>query len=239
MKRVLIIEDQLDIAELERDYLERSGFEAEIATDPFAGLDMAMNQAYDLIILDIMLGEMDGFQLCKIIRQRHMVPIIFVSARVEDFDKVKGLELGADDFITKPFSPNELVARVKAHITRFEHIVQSVKNDAPKREMTDDNILTIGHIRIEKASMRVYKSTELVNLTPREFELLVFLAENPNIVFSKEKLFETLWGFNNYGEINTVAVHIKRLREKLEIDPAKPAYIETLWGAGYRMNSAL
>ena len=223
MKQVLIVEDQLDIAELERDYLERSGFKTEIATDPFKGLDMAMNQAFDLIILDVMLGEMDGFQLCKIIRQRHTVPIIFVSARSEDFDKVKGLELGADDFLTKPFSPNELVARVKAHITRFENIVQSVKDkdQGPRGEPVDSNVLVMGHIRIEKAAMRVYKSGELVNMTPREFELLIFLAENPNIVFSKEKLFETIWGFNNYGEINTVAVHIKKTARKAGSGPCQ------------------
>lgn len=237
MKRVLIVEDQMDIAELERAYLEREGFHVEIATDPFKGLDMAMNQVFDLIVLDIMLGEMDGYQLCKIIRQRHMMPIIFVSARSEDFEKVKGFELGADDYLTKPFSPHELVARVKAHITRYEHIVQSVKHHAPKIEVVDENTLIIGHIKIEKAAMRVYKSGELVNMTAREFELLIFLAENPNIVFSKEKLFEIIWGFNNYGDLNTVAVHIKKLREKLEVDPSKPVYIETLWGSGYRMNS--
>lgn len=236
MKRVLIIEDQQDIAELEKDYLELNGFEADIETDPFRGLDKALNQPYELIILDIMLGDMDGFQICKMIRQRHMTPIIFVSARSEDLDKIKGLGLGADDYLTKPFSPHELVARVKAHIARYENIVQSVQEKNTQDRTQAEDIICIGHIRIEKASMKVFKSNELVNLTVREFDLLIYLAEHPNIVFSKEKLFEAIWGFNNYGDISTVAVHIKRLREKLEVDPAKPVYIETLWGAGYRMN---
>lgn len=232
-KHILIIEDQMDIAELERDYIEMNGFEVTIETDPFKGLDLALNNTYDLIILDIMLGDMDGFQICQMIRQRKMIPIIFVSARSEDLDKIKGLGLGADDYLTKPFSPNELVARVKAHIARFETIVSSLKG---QNTSVPTDVLRVGHITIEKASRRVFKSNDPVNLTTREFDLLIFLAENANIVFSKEKLFEALWGFNNYGDISTVAVHIKRLREKLEIDPTNPKYIETLWGSGYRLN---
>lgn len=232
-KHILIIEDQMDIAELERDYIEMNGFEVTIETNPFKGLDLALNNTYDLIILDIMLGDMDGFQICQMIRQRKMIPIIFVSARSEDLDKIKGLGLGADDYLTKPFSPNELVARVKAHIARFETIVSSLQ---VQNVSAPTDVLRVGHITIEKASRRVFKSNDPVNLTTREFDLLIFLAENANIVFSKEKLFEALWGFNNYGDISTVAVHIKRLREKLEIDPANPKYIETLWGSGYRLN---
>lgn len=235
MKRILIIEDQRDIAELERDYLEVNGFEVQIETDPYQGLDYAMNQTFDLIILDVMLGDMDGFQICKIIRQRQMTPVIFVSARSEDLDKIRGLGLGADDYLTKPFSPHELVARVKAHISRYENIILSVK-DKEVQGAPPSDVIRIGHIVIEKAAMRVLKSNEVVNMTVREFDLLIFLAENPNIVFSKEKLFEAIWGFNNYGDISTVAVHIKRLREKLEVDPSHPVYIETLWGAGYRLN---
>lgn len=238
MKKILIIEDQKDIAELERDYLEMNGFEVRIEMDPFTGLDLALNQVYDLIILDVMLGDMDGFQICKMIRQRHMTPVIFVSARSEDFDKIKGLGLGADDYLTKPFSPHELVARVKAHITRYENIMTSVKGENGLGNSSESsNVIKIGHITIEKAAMKVYKSNEIVSMTVREFDLLIFLAENPNIVFSKEKLFESIWGFNNYGDISTVAVHIKRIREKLEVNPSQPVYIETLWGAGYRMNS--
>ncbi len=232
MKRVLIIEDQRDIAELERDYIEMHGFEVTIETEPFKGLDAALKGDFDLIILDIMLGELDGYQICRVIRQQKMTPIIFVSARSEDFDKIKGLGLGADDYLTKPFSPTELVARVKAHISRYESIVQSVQNRNIEAE-----VIQFGHIKIEKAARRVTKINEVVNMTTREFELLLFLAENPNIVFSKEKLFEAIWGFSNYGDLNTVAVHIKRIREKLEIDPSNPAYIETLWGSGYRLNS--
>ncbi len=239
MKRILIIEDQIDIAELERDYLEKNGFEVSVETDPYKGLDTALNQNFDLILLDVMLGEIDGFQICKMIRQRHMTPIIFVSARTEDFDKIKGLSLGADDYLTKPFSPQELVARVKAHIVRFETIVNHViKEQEELHELPHENndTIRIGHIRIEKAARKVFKSNEPISLTVREFDLLVFLAENPNVVYSKEKLFEAVWGFNNYGDISTVAVHIKRLREKLEVNPSKPVYIETLWGAGYRLN---
>lgn len=237
MKKILIVEDQIDIAELERDYLELNGFEVRIETDPFIGLDLALNQPFDLIILDVMLGEMDGFQICKMIRQRYMTPVIFVSARSEDLDKIKGLGLGADDYLTKPFSPHELVARVKAHITRYENIISSIKEQSSAEPgLQNSDVIKIGHITIEKAAMKVYKSNEVVNMTVREFDLLIFLAENPNIVFSKEKLFEAIWGFNNYGDISTVAVHIKRIREKLEVDPSHPVYIETLWGAGYRMN---
>lgn len=239
MKQILIIEDQIDIAELERDYLENSGFEVTIETDPYKGLDRALNQAFDLILLDVMLGEIDGFQICKMIRQRQMTPIIFVSARTDDFDKIKGLSLGADDYLTKPFSPQELVARVKAHIVRFETIVNHViKEQEELHEIHPENgdVIRIGHIRIEKAARKVFKSNEPISLTVREFDLLVFLAENPNVVYSKEKLFEAVWGFNNFGDISTVAVHIKRLREKLEVNPSKPVYIETLWGAGYRLN---
>lgn len=238
MHKILIIEDQIDIVELQRDYLEREGYEVDFSTDPFKGLDLAMNEDYHLIILDIMLGEMDGFQICKMIRQRKMTPIIFVSARVDDFDKIKGLGLGADDYLTKPFSPHELVARVKAHITRYNALETHFSNSQAQANKKDakDGIFTVGHIRIEKAAMKVFKSGDLVSLTAREFELLIFLVENPNIVFSKEHLFDAVWGFNNFGDISTVAVHIKRLREKLEVDPGNPVYIETLWGAGYRLN---
>jgi DNA-binding response OmpR family regulator len=228
MKRVLIIEDQLEIAELERDYLEINEFEVTIETSGIKGLDKARTEAYDLIILDVMLGDTDGFRICKAIREETQVPIIFVSAQMEDIHKIRGLGLGADDYMTKPFSPQELVARVKAHIGRYDRIIKS--------STYNQEVIQIGDLRIEKAARKVSRYDESINLTAREFDLLLFLAENPNIVFSKEQLFEALWGFDAYGDISTVAVHIKRVREKVELNPAQPVLIETLWGAGYRLN---
>jgi len=228
MKRILIIEDQLDIAELERDYLEINQFEVVIETSGIKGLERSRSESFDLIILDIMLGDTDGFRICRDIREQTQVPIIFVSAQMEDIHKIRGLGLGADDYMTKPFSPQELVARVKAHIGRYDRILKSAN---PSHE-----VIQIGDLRIEKAARKVSRYDESINLTAREFDLLMFLAENPNIVFSKEHLFDALWGFDAYGDISTVAVHIKRVREKVEINPAHPVLIETLWGAGYRLN---
>lgn len=229
MKKILIIEDQLDIAELERDYLEINQFDVTIEPSGLKGLENVHKNSYDLIILDIMLGDTDGFKICKAIRERTQVPIIFISAHLEDIHKVRGLGLGADDYMTKPFSPQELVARVKAHISRYERISKS-SNMA--RE-----IIQVGDLRIDKAARRVTRFDEVINLTAREFDLLTFLAVNPNIVFTKEQLFDALWGFDGYGDMSTVAVHIKRIREKVEFNPAHPVLIETLWGAGYRLNS--
>lgn len=226
MKRILIIEDEDSIAELEKDYLELSGFDVNISLKGDEGLNMAKNQEYNLIILDLMLPGMDGFEICKEIRKTSNIPILMVSARKEDIDKIRGLGLGADDYITKPFSPSELVARVKAHISRYERLVGA--NIKPSDE------IIIRGLRIDKTSRRVYVNEKEVIFTTKEFDLLTFLAENPNRVFTKEQIFSSIWNEDSFGEISTVTVHIRKIREKLEVDPSNPQYIETIWGVGYR-----
>lgn len=225
-KKVLIVEDQESIAELERDYLEINGFEVKIEVDGAAGLNTGLNENFDLIILDIMLPIMDGHLVCKELRKKIETPIIMVSAKKEDIDKIRALGIGADDYMTKPFSPQELVARVKSHISRYERLtsVASINlTEIKTRELT-----------IIPESRRVYLLEEEVNLTNKEFDLLLFLASNPGIVFNKESLFEKIWGFDSYGDLATVTVHIRKLREKVEVDPSQPKFIETLWGTGYR-----
>lgn len=226
MKKILIIEDESSIAELERDYLEVNGFSVDIESKGHTGLCKAKSESYDLIILDLMLPGVDGFEICKQIRNVSDVPILMVSARKEDIDKIRGLGLGADDYITKPFSPSELVARVKAHISRYERLVGN------KQQRKEE--ISIRGLRIDKAARRVYVNGEEVILTTKEFDLLAFLAQNPNRVFSKDELFERIWGMDAVGDIATVTVHIKKVREKIEIDTSNPQYIETIWGAGYR-----
>lgn len=224
--RILVIEDEEAIAELERDYLELSGFSVEIVSDGRIGLQKALNEDYDMFILDVMLPHMDGFEICKRIREDRNTPILMVSARKEDIDKIRGLGLGADDYITKPFSPSELVARVKAHIARYDRLVGSQPND--------NDVMRIRGIKIDKTARRVWVNGEEKTLTSREFELLVFLAEHPNHVFSKEEIFKEIWNMESVGDIATVTVHIKKLREKIELNTNKPQYIETIWGVGYR-----
>ncbi|MFC5446924.1 response regulator transcription factor [Paenibacillus aestuarii] len=226
MSRILIIEDELSIAELERDYLEISGYEVDIENSGDTGLQRAMNNDYDLIILDLMLPKVDGFEICRRIRGEKDIPILMVSAKKEDIDKIRGLGLGADDYIIKPFSPGELVARVKAHLARYERLMG-------KRETRNDEIRIRG-LLIDKTARRVFVNEQEVVFTTKEFDLLAFLAVNPNRVFSKEQLFDHLWGMDALGEIATVTVHIRKLREKIEQDPSNPQYIETIWGAGYR-----
>ena len=224
--RILVIEDEEAIAELERDYLELSGFSVEIVNDGRLGLEKALNEDYDMFILDVMLPHIDGFEICKRIREDRNTPILMVSARKEDIDKIRGLGLGADDYITKPFSPSELVARVKAHIARYDRLVGAQPND--------NDVMRIRGIKIDKTARRVWVNGEEKTLTSREFELLVFLAEHPNHVFSKEELFKEIWNMESVGDIATVTVHIKKLREKIELNTNKPQYIETIWGVGYR-----
>jgi DNA-binding response OmpR family regulator len=226
LKRILIIEDELSIAELERDYFEINGFAADIETRGDNGLNKAVNEDYDLIILDLMLPGIDGFEICRRIRTVKEIPILLVSARKEDIDKIRGLGLGADDYITKPFSPNELVARVKAHLARYERLTERVK---PGKDMIE-----IRGLIIDKTSRRVSINERVVNLTSKEYELLLTLAGNPDRVFSKEELFERVWGLDAMGDSATLTVHIRKLREKIEYDPANPQYIETIWGVGYR-----
>ena len=226
MSKVLIVEDEDAIAEIERDYLELSGFDVTLASDGKEGLDIALKEDFDIIILDIMLPEMDGFDICKEIRKEKDIPIIMVSAKKEDIDKIRGLGIGADDYMTKPFSPSELVARVKAHLARYDRLVSNSKNN--------NNIIEIRGIKIDKTARRVFVNGEEKPFTTKEFDLLTFLAENPNHVFTKEELFKEIWDMDSIGDIATVTVHIKKIREKIELDTSKPQYIETIWGVGYR-----
>lgn len=226
MSKILIVEDELAIAELERDYLELSGFEVTLETNGERGEALAMNEDYDLIILDIMLPGRDGFEICREIRQEKNTPIIMVSAKKDDIDKIRGLGLGADDYMTKPFSPSELVARVKAHLARYERLIGS--------GVKENTIIEIRGIKIDKTARRVYVNGEEKTFTTKEFDLLTFLAENPNHVFSKEELFQKIWDMESIGDIATVTVHIKKIREKIEVNTSKPQYIETIWGVGYR-----
>jgi len=226
MKKILIIEDDSSIAELERDYMEISGFSVDIETGGDTGLRTALKMDYDLIILDLMLPKVDGFEICRQLRIAKDIPILMVSARKEDIDKIRGLGLGADDYIIKPFSPGELVARVKAHLARYERL--RGHSEAKNEE------INIRGMHIDKASHRVYINDGEVALTAKEFDLLVLLASNPNRVFSKNELFERIWGMDSLGDIATVTVHIGKLREKIELVPSNPQYIETIWVVGYR-----
>ncbi|MCD7750953.1 MAG: response regulator transcription factor [Lachnospiraceae bacterium] len=226
MSRILIIEDEVEIADLEKDYLELSGFEVAIANAGDVGLDMALKEDFDLVVLDLMLPGMDGFEVCKNIREKKNIPILMVSAKKDDIDKIRGLGLGADDYMTKPFSPSELVARVKAHMARYERLVGS--------HSKENDIVEIRGIRIDKTARRVYVDGVEKVFTSKEFDLLTFLAENPNHVYTKEELFREIWNMESVGDIATVTVHIKKIREKIEYDTSKPQYIETIWGVGYR-----
>jgi len=226
MSRILIIEDEESIAELEKDYLELSNFEVEIANRGDEGLEKALASEYDLFIIDLMLPGIDGFEICKSIREQKNVPILVVSAKKDDIDKIRGLGLGADDYITKPFSPSELVARVKAHLARYERLIGGVA--------AQNEIISIRGIKIDKTARRVYVNDEEKILTTKEFDLLAFFASNPNRVFTKEELFSNIWDMESVGDIATVTVHIKKIREKIEAGTAKPQYIETIWGVGYR-----
>lgn len=226
MSRILIVEDEVAIADLEKDYLELSGFEVEIENDGTKGLERALHEEFDLFILDLMLPGVDGFEICKKIREIKNTPILMVSAKKEDIDKIRGLGLGADDYVTKPFSPSELVARVKAHLARYERLIGS--------NMPQNDIIEIRGIKIDKTARRVWVNGEEKQFTTKEFDLLTFLAENPNHVFTKEELFRKIWDMESIGDIATVTVHIKKIREKIEMNTNKPQYIETIWGVGYR-----
>jgi len=230
MKKVLIIEDELSIAELERDYLEIDGFASDIEQNGRIGLQRAIQGNYVTVILDIMLPDIDGFEICRSLRSKSNVPIIIVSAKKEDIDKIRGLGLGADDYMTKPFSPAELVARVKSLLARYNRIISQNATDNHEE-------LKIKGLVINKRSRRVYLNGREIQFTTKEFELLSFLAENPDRVLSKETIFEKIWGIVNFGEISTVAVHIRKIRERIEEDTSNPEYIETVWGAGYRFNA--
>ncbi len=226
MSKVLIIEDEETIADLEKDYLELSGFEVVVENNGTDGLARALAEDFDMFILDLMLPGTNGFEICKQIRENKNTPILMVSAKKDDIDKIRGLGLGADDYITKPFSPSELVARVKAHLARYERLIGSneVKN----------SVIEIRGIRIDKTARRVWVNEEEKQFTTKEFDLLTFLAEHPNHVFTKDELFREIWDMESIGDIATVTVHIKKIREKIEMNTNKPQYIETIWGVGYR-----
>lgn len=226
MSSILIIEDEEAIADLEKDYLELSGFEVKICNTGDEGLQTALREEFDLIVLDLMLPGLDGFEVCKKIREEKNIPIIMVSAKKEDIDKIRGLGMGADDYMTKPFSPSELVARVKAHLARYDRLVGSSNKN--------NDVIEIRGIRIDKTARRVIVDGEEKAFTGKEFDLLTFLAEHPNHVYTKEELFREIWDMDSIGDIATVTVHIKKIREKIEFDSAKPQYIETIWGVGYR-----
>ena len=226
MSKILIVEDEEAIADLEKDYLELSGFDVEIENDGISGLERALSEEFYMYILDLMLPGTDGFEICKKIREKKNTPILMVSAKKDDIDKIRGLGLGADDYITKPFSPSELVARVKAHLARYERLIGS--------NVQKNDIIEIRGIRIDKTARRVWVNDEEKQFTTKEFDLLTFLAENPNHVFTKDELFSKIWDMESIGDIATVTVHIKKIREKIEFNTAKPQYIETIWGVGYR-----
>ena len=226
MSRILIIEDEEAIADLEKDYLELNDFEVVIENSGDTGLATALSEEFDLIILDLMLPGIDGFEICKRIREDKNVPILMVSAKKDDIDKIRGLGLGADDYLTKPFSPSELVARVKAHMARYTRLVGT--------HTKENDMVEIRGIRIDKTARRVFIDGVEKTFTTKEFDLLTFLAENPNHVFTKEELFREIWDMDSIGDIATVTVHIKKIREKIENDTSKPQYIETIWGVGYR-----
>ncbi|WP_278675720.1 response regulator transcription factor [Acidaminococcus fermentans] len=225
MQKILIVEDDQDIAELERDYLEANGFAVEIAGDGLTGEKAALDEKVNLVLLDIMLPGLDGFQVCRRIREQRNIPILLVSARQEDVDKIRGLGLGADDYIVKPFSPGELVARVKSHLSRYQQLTG---------QETGQPLLQRRDLSIDRQGHRVYLKGEEVPMPNKEFSLLLFLAENPGVVFSKETLFERIWGEDSLGDTATVSVHVNRIREKIEPSTTKPEYIETVWGVGYR-----
>ena len=226
MSKILIVEDEEAIADLEKDYLELSGFEVEIENRGDVGLKRALEEDYDLFILDLMLPGVDGFEICRQVRDEKNTPIIMVSAKKDDIDKIRGLGLGADDYITKPFSPSELVARVKAHMARYDRLIGSA---------TEENkVIEIRGLKIDTTARRVWVNGEEKPFTTKEFDLLTFLASHPNHVYTKDELFSEIWDMESIGDIATVTVHIKKIREKIEFDTSKPQYIETIWGVGYR-----
>lgn len=227
MKQILIIEDDMDIAELERDYLHLHGYRAEIVQDGLLGLKKANSGMYDLVVVDLMLPHKDGFEIIKEVRKKLEIPIIVVSARNDDIDKIRGLDFGADDYLTKPFSPAELIARIKSHIKRYERL----KGHAFPETLQHKSL------EINPASHKVTVRGLPVQLTTKEYDLLLFLASNPNMVFSKTHIFDTIWGDEYDSDTATVAVHIQKIRKKIEKDPSNPEFIETLWGTGYRFNA--
>ena len=224
MKRILIIEDDRSIAEIEEDYLEMSGYFVSVAYDGETGLKRIQSEKFDLVILDIMLPGRDGFSILSSLPEDKDFPIIVVSAKDEEFSKIKGLGLGADDYMTKPFSMGELVARVSRQLKNYE-----------KFGMGGDGFLTLRDLSISETQRKVIVRGEEVFLKQKEFDLLLFLMRNPNRVYSKEQLFEKIWGMDALSDASTVTVHVARIREKIEKNVQKPEYITTVWGVGYKI----
>lgn len=229
MSHILIVEDDEAISEIERDYLEINGYETTVVNDGRKALVLLGKNQYDLVLLDVMLPNVNGFDICKKVRDELDVPLLMVTAKTESIDKIRGLSFGADDYITKPFDPAELVARVKSHLNRYDRLT---RKDNPAHE----GELNFGELIIFEKSWKINIRGKEIKLVNKEFELLLFLAKHPNIVFSKEKLFDQIWGYDYIGDSATVTVHINRIREKIEKDTSNPEYIETVWGAGYRFN---
>lgn len=229
MRKILIVEDDNDIAMLERDYLEIAGFSTGLAADGDAAAAAALSGEYDLILLDVMLPGRDGYDICRQLRDKIDVPILMVTARREDIDKIRGLGLGADDYIEKPFSPSVLVARVKVHLARYQRLTGTRRAARPE--------LRAGGLRLNTETRRVYVDDREVELKSKEYELLHFLLAHPDMVFSREELYERIWGLEAMGDNATVAVHINRIREKIEADPSHPRYVQTVWGVGYRVRA--
>ena len=225
MQKILIVEDDEAIAAIERDYLELDGFTTEIAPDGPTGLERGLGGEFSLILLDLMLPGLDGFEVCRRLREKLDIPILLVTARQEDVDKIRGLGLGADDYIEKPFSPRVLAARVKAHLARYERLTK------PEKQTGE---ISLGGVTLNTDTRRVFVDGQEVELKNKEFELLLYLMLNADVVFSRDALYEAIWGMDALGDNATVAVHINRLREKIEADPANPRYIQTVWGAGYK-----
>lgn len=230
-KKILIIEDDEKIIQLERDYLEANGFQVETTGNGTYGLELAQSNEYDLILLDLMLPGMNGYEICQEIRKTKNTPVMMVSAKKEDLDKIRGLGVGADDYMTKPFSPSELVARVAAHIARYERLTLNTE------QADADALITIGNLEIDKKAHRVFVNGEEIVLTNKEFELLCFLSQHPNVVFSKEELFDEIWRFDSMGETSTVTVHVNRIRDKIKEIDRNFSLIETVWGSGYRFRA--
>ena len=228
MPKILIIEDDTDIAAIERDYLELSGYEVAVCSDGMAGLTAALTDTYDLLLLDLMLPGMDGFTICRKVREVRDIPILMVTALGKDVDKIRGLGFGADDYIEKPFSPSVLVARVKAHLAQYQRL--------KPQPMAESKLLTVGPLTADPAQHCICKSGAELVLKNKEYELLLFLMRHPGQVFSREDLYEMIWGLESMGDNITVAVHVNRLREKIEDDPSHPKLLQTVWGVGYRLN---
>ena len=235
-EKILVIDDEEDLNLIVCDYLKNEQYDVESSLDGQDGLFKFGKFKPDLVILDIMLPKIDGMEVCRSIRSESKVPIIMLSAKNGDMDKILSLGLGADDYITKPFSPGELVARVKAHLRRYSCFSG---NQGKKNSQGIKDILDFGDLVINNSSYTVTFKGKNVVLAAKEFELLSFLAANPYQVFTREQLYDRIWGFSDYGDITTVTVHIRKIREKIEESPAYPVYIKTVWGVGYKFEGVL